>query len=92
MRAGKLLVGVFYANGAYVGASNTGVDSAGRDYRILIPVGVPLKLWLFSEDVTLRDASGQSVYTPGSPIPFQASAGQDHLFTFGVTGTVAKSQ
>jgi hypothetical protein len=89
---GRLLVGVHYANGAYVGAENTAVDSSRRDYQMAIPIGIPLKLWLFSSHVTLTDASGKAVDTSGASIPFQAAAGQDQIFTFTVSGATAQSQ
>jgi hypothetical protein len=92
MLGGKLAVGVNYANGAYVGAANTGVDGSGRDYQRIIPAGIPLNLWLFSGDVALADASGKPVNnSSGALIPFQATAGQDQVFTFVASGAVARS-
>jgi hypothetical protein len=91
MLGGKLAVGVNYANGAYAGAPNTGVDGTGRDYQRIVPVGIPLNLWLFSSDVALADASGKPVNSSGAMIPFQATAGQDQVFTFAVSGAVARS-
>jgi len=87
----KLLVGVTYANGAYRGARNTGVDATGQDYRLIIPTGVPFNLWLFSTDVVLTDASGARVDTSGSQISFQAAAGQDQIFTFTVSGPATQA-
>lgn len=85
----KLLVGVTYANGAYQGATNTSVDSAGRNYRLIIPAGVPFRLWLYSGSVTLADTAGNQVGTSGAQVSFQAAGGQDQAFTFKVTGTQA---
>jgi hypothetical protein len=85
----KLLVGVMYANGAYHGAQNTGADTAGRDYQLVIPTGTAFKLWLFSTDIALTDARGNAVGTSGAQIPFQAAAGQDQVFTFTVSGPAA---
>ena len=69
-----------------------GVDGSGRDYQRIVPVGIPLKLWLFSGDVALADASGKPVNSSsGALIPFQATAGQDQVFTFVVSGALAKS-
>ena len=82
----KLLVGVMYANGAYQGAGNISADSAGRDYRLVIPAGTPFKLWLFSRDIALADAKGNAIGTSGAQTSFQAEAGQDQVFTFTVTG------
>jgi hypothetical protein len=64
MGGGKLVVGVNFANGAYLGAQNIGVDSGGRDYRMVIPTGMPLKLWMYGRDVSLTDASGSAVAAP----------------------------
>jgi hypothetical protein len=92
MLGGKLAVGVYYANNAYTGTTNMGVDGSGRDYQRIVPVGIPLKLWLFSGDVALADASGKPVNSSsGALIPFQATAGQDQVFTFVVSGALAKS-
>jgi hypothetical protein len=88
----KLLVGVLYANGAYQGALNTGVDSAGRNYQLAIPAATAFKLWLFSRDVTLTDANGDSVTTNGPQNSFQAAVGQDQLFTFTVAGPSVQSK
>ncbi|HUO27904.1 MAG TPA: carboxypeptidase-like regulatory domain-containing protein [Bryobacteraceae bacterium] len=85
----KLLVGVSYANGAYQGATKTGVDSAGSDYQLVIPASTPFHLWLFSRDVTLVDAAGSAVDVSGSQIPFQAAPGQDQVFTYTVSGPAA---
>jgi hypothetical protein len=87
----KLLVGVMYANGAYQGAQNTGADAAGRDYQLVIPAGTAFKLWLFSTDIALTDATGNAVGTSGAQIPFQAAAGQDQVFTFTVSGLAKAS-
>jgi hypothetical protein len=57
-----------------------------------VPVDVPFKLWLFSRDVVLKDASGAVVDTSGSMIPFQATAAQDQLFAFTVSGPAAVAQ
>ena len=86
----KLIVGVLYANGAYQGALNTAVDSAGRSYQLAIPTSMPVRLWLFSRDVTLTDVNGASVAADGPQNSFQATAGQDQLFTFTVAGPVAQ--
>ena len=77
---------------AYLGAENTGVDIAGRDYQIVIPAGTPLRLWLFSRHVALNDASGKAVDVTGVQIPFQATAGLVQTFPFTVSGAVGQSQ
>jgi len=82
----KALVGVTYANGAYQGAQSTSGDSAGRNYQLIVPVGTPFKLRLFSRDVALADSVGNALDSSGSQIPFQATADQDQAFTFTVTG------
>ncbi len=92
LRAGNLIVGVTYANGAYLGAENTNVDATGRDYQMIIPAGVPFKLWLFSRHVALVDAIGATVDMSGALIPFQAVAGKDQTFTFTVVGPLAQAQ
>ena len=88
----KLLVGVVYGTGAYQGAQNTAVDSAGRNYRLIVPAGNPFSLWLYSTDVALADASGAAVAAPAGGVPFQASPGQNQAFTFTVTGPASNVQ
>jgi len=88
----KLIVGVKFRNGAFHGAENTSVDSAGRDYQVIVPAGEPLRLWLFSRDIALADAAGKSVAGPGALIQFQAPAGADQTFTFTVSGPAAPSK
>jgi len=84
----KLLVGVTYANGAHQGAPNVDTDAAGRDYQLVIPAGVAFRLWLFSRDIALADATGNPVSTSGAQIAFQAAAGQDQSFAFTAVGPV----
>jgi hypothetical protein len=91
LRAGKLIVGVKFGDGAYQGAPNTGVDAEGRDYQMVVPAGMPLQLWLFSRDVALTDAGGKPVNSAGATVPFQAVAGQDQNFTFVVSGPLART-
>jgi len=88
----KLLVGVTYGTGAYQGAQSTGVDAAGRDYRLIIPAGVPFKVRVYSRDVSVADAGGNALPPSAAAPPFQASAGQDQTFTFTVTGPAVKGQ
>ncbi len=87
--AGKLVVGVNFGNGAYLGAALTGTDATGRNYQMAVPAGVPLQLWLFSRQVALTDVTGKPVDTSGAPVPFQATAGNDQAFTFAVAGLAA---
>jgi hypothetical protein len=81
----KLLVGVIFGSGAYMGAATASVDSAGRDYQMVVPAGVPFKLRLFSRDVALADSGGNAL-SEGTLVPFQASVGQDQSFTFTISG------
>jgi hypothetical protein len=86
----KLIVGVLYANGAYQGALNTAIDSAGRNYQLAIPTATPFMLWLFSRDLALTGANSASIAANGPQNSFQAAAGQDQLFTFTVAGPAAQ--
>ena len=88
----KLLVGVAYGTGAYQGAQNTAVDSAGRNYQLIIPAGTPFWLWIYSGDVALADATGAPLTAPAGGAAFQASSGQDQSFTFTVTGAQSHAQ
>jgi hypothetical protein len=88
----KLLVGVTYGTGAYQGVRNTAVDSSGHSYQLIVPVGIPFSLALYSTDVALTDANGATVAAPGAGVPFQASAGQDQNFTFTVSGPANTTQ
>jgi hypothetical protein len=69
LRAPNLIIGVVFGDGAFLGADNTGVDAAGRDYQMSIPTGVPLKLWAFSRHVTLTDSRAAPVDNSGARIP-----------------------
>ena len=86
----KLTVGVVYARGAYQAARNESVDAAGHDYQLIIPVGVPFTLRLFSHDVALTDLSGAALDMSGSKIAFQATPGQNQAFAFRVSGAAAR--
>jgi hypothetical protein len=88
----KLVVGVSYGAGAYEGAQNTSVDSAGRNYQLIIPAARPFSLWLYSADVALADASGSAAVSPATGIVFQAAPGQNQNFTFSVTGPATNVQ
>jgi hypothetical protein len=88
----KLIVGVKFGSGAYQGAQNISVDANGRNYQIAVPAGIPMRLWLFSRDLALSDASGSAVNTvPGAAISFSGVVGVDQNFTFGVTGALKQA-
>ena len=88
----KLLVGVKYGTGAYQGAANTTVDSAGRNYQLIVPAGMAFWLWLYSSDVALTDANAVPVVAPGAQIPFETVAAQNQSFTFTVSGPASHAQ
>ncbi len=88
----RLVVGVAYAANAFQGVPNTAVDSSRRDYRAVIPAGIPFALWLYSTDVALADSSGAALASPAAGISFQAAAGQDEYFTFAVSGPAGHGQ
>jgi len=81
-----VVTGVFAGKGGYLAASRISVDSSGQNYRMAIPTGVPLSLWLFSRHVLLADSAGNAVPAQGSRTPFQASPGVDQVFSVNVTG------
>jgi hypothetical protein len=87
---GPFIVGVKFGRGAFIGAENTGLDPAGRDYQMAIPVGQQLYLWIFSHRFSLTDAANKAVDVSGVPAAFQASATADQVFTFTVSGFQAK--
>ncbi len=85
-QSAKLRVGLFYANGAYLGLPET-LSGGIHTYQAPIPVGTPMNLWLFSTDVVLTDANGNPISpSTGYRAPFQATAGQDQAFAFTVVG------
>jgi hypothetical protein len=88
---GNLIVGVEFGQGAYLGAESVTAATAGRDYQIAIPAGVPLRLWLFSRDIALVDASGNYRGPSGTQIPFQAADGKDVDLTFTAARPVANT-
>jgi hypothetical protein len=75
-----LNVGVIFGNGAYVSLVNTSVDQSGRSYQAPIPVGQPLKLWVFSRRFALTGPSGSPLPLSGGVVPFTAAADQDQSF------------
>lgn len=85
--AGKLLVAVHLENGVYIGAPSIGSDNLGREYRVTVPAGIPLRLWLFSRDVRLTDSDGKPISSPGNMLAFKATAEKDQSFVFNVSGT-----
>jgi hypothetical protein len=87
VQSAQLRVGLFYANGAYVGLEDK--FSAGtHNYQAAIPVGAPMDLWLFSKDFTLADADGNPVSpSAGYRVHFQAAASQSQKFTFALAGS-----
>lgn len=89
LRPLNLIVGVVFGEGAFLRATNTGVDGTGRDYEMSVPAGTPVKLWVFSRHVTMVDSRGLPVDNLGAKIPFQATAGRDHAFTLHVSGRAA---
>jgi len=81
-----VVTGVFAGNGGYLAAGQVAADASGQNYRMAIPTGVPLSLWLFSRQVLLADSAGNAVSAQGSRTPFQASPGVDQVFSVNVTG------
>jgi hypothetical protein len=81
--------GVFFRGGAFLAAERASVDSAGQVYRMTIPAGEPLNLWLSSGFVQLTDNLGKAVPATGARIPFQAATGVDQNFTITVAGAVS---
>jgi hypothetical protein len=92
MSAGNLIVGVRFGTGAFHAATIKNIDGRGRDYELVIPAGVPMSLWVFSRHVMLTDSNGSRIDNSGAMIPFQASPGQDQLFTLNVSGRVPGAQ
>ncbi|HUD99950.1 MAG TPA: carboxypeptidase-like regulatory domain-containing protein [Bryobacteraceae bacterium] len=86
MSPAHLIVGIIFGTGASLAAQRVSVDTGGQDYRIAIPTGMPLQLWLVSGFVTLADQNGAPLQNVGTKIPLQAVPGVDQLFTINVTG------
>jgi hypothetical protein len=86
---GPFVVGVKFGKGAFLGAENTGMDSAGRSYQMAIPVGQQLYLWIFSRRFALTDAANKPVNVSGAPTAFQAATAADQVIVFTVSGLQA---
>jgi hypothetical protein len=84
-----LIVGVFFGTGASLAAQRVGADAGGQDYRMAIPAGVPLDLWVVSGFVSLADQNGAALKSTGTRIPFEAVPGVDQTFTIAVTGKLS---
>lgn len=87
----NLIIGVVFREGAFLRAVNTAADGTGREYEISVPTDTPLKLWVFSRHVALRDAKGAAVDNSGAKIPFQPTSGRDHVFNLHVSGRAAEA-
>ncbi len=85
-----IITGVIFGTGAFLAAQRASVDSGGQNYRMPIPSGTPLNLWLFSGHVSLADSQGKTVPATGSKMAFQAVAGADQVFTVNITGPAAQ--
>jgi hypothetical protein len=83
-----LIIGVIVGSGGFWAASVTGSTGTSREYMLKIPTNVPLKLWIFSQYVTLTNGVGASVDNSGANIPFVATPGNDQLFVLNVSGTL----
>jgi hypothetical protein len=88
----NLSIGVFFGNSAYYGAEITSVTKTGREYTMIVPSNIALKLWAFSRDVTLTDSNSAAVDHSGARIPFLADVGKDHNIVLNVSGRVHQSQ
>ncbi len=87
----NLLVGVKFGNGAFLGAETITANSSGRLFQMPVPAGVPLKLWIYSRTLTIKDASGSALPLLGAAVPFQAVPGQDQSFVYSVTNATSAS-
>jgi len=62
----RLIVGVGNTTGAFWAATTGPRDTfGGFDYRLTIPYGLPLILWVFTRDFRVTDESGNALNTEG---------------------------
>jgi hypothetical protein len=80
-----LTTGVMTANGIFRPAGLTSTSATRRAYSMVVPVGRPLYLWVWSGDYGLS-VNGAAVAAAGSKLPFQATAGVEQIFAITVTG------
>ncbi len=83
---GRLIVGVRFGSGAFLGSEGVSPFPGGQEYRMVVPAGLPCSLWLFSRNVLLDDSSGARLTARGTLVPFQAKVGGDEIFTFTASG------
>ena len=86
-QAVPLIVGVLINEHIFHAAPIISEDLAGRDHSITVPVGTPLKVWLFSRTLKVTDSLAKAIAIPGHAVPFQAAAGANRLdYLFNITG------
>src|SRR5438105_687357 len=62
-------------------------DQNGRDHSITVPVGTPLKLWLFSRSLRIKDNIGNDIDATNYSPPLQIAAATKRVdFMFNVAG------
>lgn len=79
-----VLVGILTAEGQFYPVTLTGVDSAGRDHSIVVPVNTTLRLTVASQSLKLTDSTGTALNPAGHVVPFridsEVSNPQPYLF------------
>lgn len=83
---GRLIVGVRFRSGAFLGSEAVSPFPGGQEFRMVVPAGLPCGLWLFSRSLLLDDSSGARLTARGTLFPFQAKVGGDEIFTFTASG------
>ena len=81
-----VIVGVLFGRGAFLAANC--VSAAGAmSCSMPIPVGVPFKLWLHNQTISLIGTDGAAVPENGIGASFQAMAGTNQQFSFIASGS-----
>ena len=81
----QVVVGVKTQRNAYYSAELQSISNGVRSYLIAVPLNEPLRLWLFSRNFGIVDASGKVLDHLGVEIPFQADRQSLQTFSFRVT-------
>ncbi len=82
-----LIVGVLTHGTTFYAARIIAEDASGRDHTITVPIGTPVKLWVFSRTVKVADITGKLIDSKGYALPLQALANTPRMdYVFTVTG------
>ena len=82
LKSPALVFGIKFGNGAFLGPETVVSNADGRIYQMAVPTGIPLNLWLYSNELRIADAAGNLLPARGAIIPFETQIGQNYSAVF----------